>query len=90
MTIKMKVGDCYCYLKEFVVNGIEADEEDFGRHYDHDTDGAEDYCCGNMQFDPNPCSDEVLQKYGITEDEYHEVCDLLYDKLSWGCCGWCS
>ena len=88
---------CYCHPKKFFINGIEADEEDFGRQWDHNPAwasqyGADDmpYCCGDMRFEPKPASPEVLYYYGITEEDYTEVCRRLEEALSFGCCNWCS
>jgi hypothetical protein len=77
-----------CSLSEFTINGIEADWSDFGDKDDHDPDNAEDYGCGDMRFTPTPPTAEILNKYGITEDQYNTICEEL-DVLSFGNCGWC-
>lgn len=90
MTVKIVAYDCLCELETFVINEIAAEYYDFGTKYDCDAENAEQYCCGNMRFFPKePCS-EVLQKYGITVEEYNEICSRLENELSFGCCGWCS
>lgn len=83
------VGECYCYLAIFTINGINAAEDDFGHHIDIDTEAADDYCCGNMQFIPKESTEEVLNKYEITQAEYEQICKEL-DCLSFGACGWCD
>ena len=73
----IKVGECYCYLREFVINGFEAIEEDFGTHKDIEPEIAEDYACGNMRFIPKKSTMEVLDKYKITQEEYEQICEEL-------------
>ena len=90
MEYTIKVYHALCETQEFTINGIRADSSDFGEHYDHDQENAEDYCCGNMRFDPKPHTEEILKKYGITPEEYTEIADKLSEELSFGCCGWCS
>lgn len=78
-----------CRLDIFSINGKDADQEDFGEVYDHDRENAEPYGCGDMYFEPEPPTKEVLDKYGITEEEYYNICNELEYKLGIGCCGWC-
>ena len=80
--------EALCELHEFKINDIEAAYEDFGSKYDDDTENAEEYGCGNMQFFPKPATSVVLDKYKITKKEYKEICKKL-DVLSFGSCGWC-
>ena len=84
-----KCGTAYCYLPIFYINGIVAKEWDFGNHEDIASEEAAPYCCGNMQFLPHECRQEILEKYSITEEEYNQICKEL-DCLSFGCCGWCE
>ena len=90
MKLEVEFGTALCYTPKFLINDIEADPSDFGEQYDRDPDNAEDYCCGDMQFTAIPATDDVLQKYGITKDEYVLVASRLSEGLSFGCCGWCS
>ena len=46
--------------------------------------------CGNKVFVAKPATQKVLQKYGITIDEYNEIADVLVAGLSFGYCGLCS
>ena len=89
MKLEIKPMSSYCALSTFRINGIKADYNDFGYTEDIAPDRAEPYGCGNMQFipDKNP-QDGILEKYGITEDEWLRVLKEL-DCLSFGHCGWC-
>ena len=73
--VEMEVYGCLCSLSKFEINGIKADYDDFGDKYDHDTENAEDYACGDMRFDSKPPTKEVLNTYGINEEEYYEICE---------------
>jgi len=90
MDYKIEAYDALCELSVFEINSIPADYGDFGEKYDADPENACDYGCGNMQFFPQPATDEVLNKYNISIDEYNEVADVLCDKLSLGACSWCA
>ena len=90
MNLELEIYNALCATKEFKINGIQGDQEDFGEQYDRDPYNAEPYCCANMQFTRKPSTPEVLGKYGITEEEYSEICEALEEGLSFGCCGWCS
>ena len=79
-----------CHAEEFTVKGQEADEDDFGNGDDVDPCNAPDYGCGNRHFTPKQATQEVLVKYGITEDEYKEIASALEEKLSFGRCALCS
>jgi len=88
-TWKIVAYKALCDLEVFNINGKEADYSDFGDKEDVERDNAEAYACGNMCFIPKPPKKEVLEKYGITTEEYQQICEEL-DCLSFGCCGWCS
>lgn len=91
MLIELVTGSGLCtYVKKFVINGINADSNDFGTCYDHDPENAPDYGCGDMRFESGKVSTEVLEKYKITIEEFYEVCDQLDKKMSWGHCAYCS
>lgn len=89
MKLELKIFGALCSTKTFVVNGIQADGSDFGEQYDHDQENAEDYACGDMQFNRKDSTTEVLEKYSITEAGYQEIAEKLEEGLSFGCCGWC-
>jgi hypothetical protein len=78
----------YCSMEKFIINGINADELDFGRKL-CDSENVEEYACEDMQFIRIDAKPEVLVKYKINEKEYSKVCDVLESKLSFGSCGLC-
>lgn len=90
MKLKLEIYGSLCSTSSFEVNDVTADDADFGEQGDMDEEGAEDYCCGDMQFERKNSTGEVLEKYKITEAEYSEICEKLEEGLSFGCCGWCS
>jgi hypothetical protein len=89
MDLKFKVYGYLCAMELFEINGIAANEGDFGSAGDESPETAEDFACGNHVYRRTNWTEEVLVKYGITPDEYSEICDKLEDGLSFGCCGWC-
>ena len=89
MKLECKAYNSLCKLEVFTINGIEADENDFGEHYDVGWYSAENYCCTNMKFFSQLPTTEVLNKYNITVDEYKEICEKLDKELSFGACSWC-
>ena len=89
MKLEVEFGSTMCYTPTFVINGVEADHEDFGEKYDRSPETAEDYACGDMRFTRIPPKPEVLEKYHITEAEYEVIAGQLEGGLSFGCCGWC-
>lgn len=90
MKIELEMYRALCKAQEFTVNGRDADTGDFGISRDMSPETADPYCCGDRRFVGKPSTPEILEQYGITEDEYADVVSLLEDKLSWGRCGWCS
>ena len=90
MAHEIEFGRALCYTPTFVINGVSAVSDDFGEQYDHDQENAEDYCCGDMQFDTKPPTETVLLKYGIDDLEYWTIANKLAEGLSFGSCGWCS
>jgi len=89
MKLTLKSYDALCETEIFIINGINADSNDFGSKSDEDTENAEDYGCGNMQFIRTGATDFILKKYNITKSEYEEVASKLEELLSFGRCGWC-
>lgn len=79
-----------CGTRIFKINGMKATYKDFGEKYDTSADNAKPYCCGNMIFEPRRSTQKVLDKYGITADEYARVCDQLRKQLSFGLCRLCQ
>ncbi len=78
-----------CEMAMFQINGVEAVWKDFGEKFDRDSHGCPEHGCGDMEFTRVSPRPEVLDKYGITEEEYNEVCDELEDALSFGYCDKC-
>ena len=78
-----------CRLEVFTINGKDADQDDFGEAFDHNEEIREPYGCGDMHFDRKPPTQEVLDKYNITEEEYDCICGELGCELCVGSCGWC-
>lgn len=79
-----------CGCINLFVKDKDADIDDFGEMKDLNPDNAPDYGCGDRGFAPAPATPEVLEKYGITEDEYNKICECLVDNLHVGYCGLCQ
>lgn len=90
MAYEIEIYSALCSTSKFKINGIDADSADFGSQYDAGREYAEDYCCGNMTFEPKSPDKEVLEKYKIDELEYWSIASKLESDLSFGSCGWCS
>ena len=89
MKYTLEIYGALCATSTFIINGVGADSDDFGSQGDTSPEMAEDYACGNMQFEMNAPTEEVLSKYSITKEEYETIGRELEEKLSFGCCGWC-
>lgn len=78
-----------CALEKFTIRDKDADDTDFGEGGDQGERG-EPYTCTDHRFIANRCPKHgVLEKYGITREEYDAICDALEDVLYVGSCGWC-
>jgi len=80
----------FCGLKVFVINGKEADTNDFGFDYDDDPENAPSYGCGDQMFKGKEAGEDILAKYKITKEEYAKIVSELEYKLSFGYCSLCS
>lgn len=89
MEYTAEVYNALCSLRNFEINGNDADIEDFVDKYDHAPDSGIDGGCGAMRADTKPATDIILKKYGITRDEYYTVASDVAAKVSFGDCGWC-
>ena len=92
MEVKIKpFGALPCALETFFINGIRADQDDFGMGQDESPEIAEEYehCCGYWRFTAKPATQAVLDKYHITIDEYEDIAKQLEVVLDVGACGWC-
>ena len=79
-----------CSTKTFRINGIDADEDDFGSMEDTDIENAPEYGCGCKEFIPHDDRiSEAMERYGITADEFYEIQSALESALYVGSCGWC-
>ena len=90
---EVEFGVSFCYCRNFIVNGIEANPDDFGEQFDREEEIADPYCCEDMQFTRHTAKAEVdkcLKKYGITKSQFDEVSATLEKGLSFGNCGLCS
>ena len=90
MQLDIEFCGTLCYTPRFIINGVNADYDDFGEKYDRDPDSAYDCGCGDMQFTRIDPTQEVLEKYKITDAEYYVVAAQLENGLSFGGCGLCS
>jgi hypothetical protein len=89
MQLIVKPYSALCELEKFIINGIHADYNDFGKKENVDPFNALQYGCGCIRFVSKLPTQHILDKYHINVDEYSMVCDVLTDKLSFRHCGWC-
>lgn len=90
MEVKMKPYNALpCALEMFFINGIRADQDDFGMGQDESPEIEDEYCCGYWRFTAKPATQAVLDKYHITIDEYEDIAKQLEAVLDVGACGWC-
>lgn len=89
MKLKVTVYKRLCETDKFKINDEYATTFDFGGEKDEDPESADPGGCGDKRFNRIPSTPEVLEKYGITEEEYQEIADKLEEKLSFGSCGLC-
>ena len=89
MNLEIEVCDFLCSLLIFKINGIDASEDDFVDKYDHSPEMAGPHRCGDMRADIIPATNDILAKYKISHEEYIEIAELVAEKVSFGCCGFC-
>ena len=89
MEVKIKPFKYLCDTEDFIINGIEADSDDFGEVNDLCPESAEEYGCGDARFVIKEPTTKILSKYGITTEDYYIIADNLENMLSFGCCGLC-
>ena len=87
--LRLEVCGAFCRMSVFRINGIDAVTEDFGCGADEDPYHAFLEGCGNRVFRRIPATDEVMNKYGISLEDYDEVAGRLEELLSFGSCSWC-
>lgn len=91
-SIEIEVGyyGLPCAVRKFVIDGIEADEDDFGESVS-EGDGCGG--CINRHFEGNinPFHiKEMCNKYNLTHEEYLKIVERLEYELDIGDCGWCQ
>lgn len=86
----IKVSRWICYCPIFTIKGQKAAEDDFGEGEDIDFANKPKYGCGNKVFVVKHATQTILDKYGITVDEYNEIASVLEEGLSFGHCRLCS
>lgn len=80
-----------CSLKVFTINGINADETDFGYSTDEDIGEAGEYGCGYRCFRTDlKLAPTAMKKYKLTFEQFVEVAEKLAEVLDVGPCGWCA
>jgi hypothetical protein len=89
MDLKLEVYYSLCSTATFSINGVKASASDFGSSYDKAPKEGEKYGCGNRVFRKSNSSQDILDKYSVTEQEYNQIADSLESKLSFGRCSWC-
>lgn len=87
--VELEAYGSLCSLQTFTINGIEAEEEEFVEKYDHCPDEAEDYGCGDMRAEIIEASENVLERYKISIEDYNEIAEKVSELVSFGSCGWC-
>lgn len=90
MKLELDVYTSICETKSFCVNGVKATYKDFGEKLDTLPDKSKPNICGNMVFKPILPTQQVLDKYNITKNEYHHICTLLQSCISFGPCRLCG
>ena len=71
------------------INGEPLDYRDFVEKYDHDHEHAQEFGCADMRCDIKTPSQEVLDKYCITHDEYQTIAFEISEALKFGACDAC-
>ena len=80
-----------CELEMFYIKGEQADEDVFGESRDFAPELAEPYGCGCYRFKADLAkAPQAMTNYGLTLEDFVEVCDMLEDALDVGECGWCT
>lgn len=90
MDVKIKPYSALpCELEVFTINGRHTNDNDFGV-YEQTSASAEEYGCAESRFIPDRRPEHgVLEKYGITLDEWMSIEFQLEEALHVTNCGWC-
>jgi hypothetical protein len=91
--------NAYCALTDSFIGCIPIDANDFVDSKDESYDDSipenerseecSQYGCENMQASPIPSTEEILNKYAITQKQYEKIQQEIVVVLSFGECGWC-
>ena len=88
MKLTIETFDAFpCSTRIFTINGIEANEYDFGEKHIYGSAIHNKCCC---EFIPKMPTQNVLDMYNISLDEYQTICDELSSALYVFHCGWCG
>jgi len=91
MEYTAKVFPYLCSLRVFIINDIKADQDDFITQRDEGYDIYNNFGgCYNMKAEPKESSQDILNKYNITKDEYYTIAEDISNKLSFGECDYCN
>lgn len=86
--------DIPCEFAIFKINGINAEANDFGWATTDKLVSTDDqWGCRNHIWHSytDPVGKETAcRKYGLTDEEYAEVCETLEDILTFDCCDCCN
>ena len=86
-SVFLNTCDCSpCTIDKFRINGIRANEEDFG---EIQKEHLGNYSCRLSGFSHGKLSQEILDKYNISFDEFYEICDRLDEVFDYGHCSYC-
>lgn len=90
MKLELEAYSNICETRVFRINGIDAAYKDFGEKCDTAQDRNKPRFCGNMRFVSFGPKQKVLEKYGISHQEYVSICKELRKAFSFGSCRLCG
>ena len=80
-----------CTLKTFLINGKEAEQDDFGHGKDLNPECASPFCCACWMYKSDKRKARTaMKKYNITKEEFLDICNILEKTLDVGECGYCE
>lgn len=79
-----------CYAKIFNIGDQKAYQDDFGHKEDTLYWMAEPYGCGFCEFIVKEPTNDILNKYDITEEDYEKIAEALKEELFVGGCSLCE
>jgi hypothetical protein len=87
---QVRVSKWGCDNRDMIIKGQVANVDEFGSGDDTDPGNKPEYGCGDHKFVCHEPTDEILSKYGISEDEYRTIAATLEKMLSFGRCRLCD